>query len=622
MGRLSMPFNRQNWPIGFVYAALLAFVAWNGLPAQVISWDVLGYYLILPLTFIYNDPGLANSEPFLALVNGYEITDAFYQMIQTQPDQWVMKYPLGLAVLYAPFFAVGHLTAIVTGAPTDGLSAPYNLAMAIGSLLYSLIGIAFTFKILAKYFSFNTAASSLILTLLGSNWLITHGISMMMPHIPLFALTAGVVWQTPRWIDRPTAGNSIGLGALLGLAVLARPTEAWLAVVPFFWGMDGWSALKNRLQTLFARRVSATLLTAAVGIAIVLPQLLYWKWATGSFLYTEYGNAGEGLDLHSPHLSDFLFSFRKGWFVYTPLMAISMAGLPVLWRSHRKLFWPTAVFLAGAIYLAASWSTWWYAASFSQRPMVQVLPVMALPLAALMQWMHARTRTVFAIGCAILGLVFALNLFQSWQFAKGILPPDRITAEYYAASFLATSAPSNADDLLLINRSIASAPSHQPNSERYTPLQPLAVESPLDFVQKPGEQFSIAILPESEGNHHRMYVHFDRVTSSDHAFLVLDGWIKVRDTTALSRNTVVGSAFYRSASYAYHARALNEVILAPIDTGVWMPFRFTYLTPELRRKDDVVAMYFWRRDSGEIQLANIAITPFVERTSLQRTNRP
>ena len=621
MGRLSVRIKPSSWPVYAVFGAFLLFVAWNGVPRQIIAWDVLGYYLILPLTFIYHDPGLANADAFTALINDYQATDAFYQMIQTAESRWVMKYPLGMAVFYLPFFVLGHLTALLLGAPTDGLSAPYNAWMALGSVSYSFIGIYFTFRVLQRHFTVKSAAIALIVVLLGTNWLITHGISMMMPHIPLFATTAFVLWLTPLWLAAPTFQRSAALGAVLGLAALARPTEAWLAVVPLFWGMDGWTALKNRLHALFQHKLKYTLLTAAVGMAIVAPQFLYWKWATGSFLYTEYGNAGEGLDLNRPHLTEFLFSFRKGWLVYTPLMALALVGLIALWRRHRALFWPVALFIFGAIYLAASWSTWWYAASFSQRAMVQVLPVLALPLAALLEWTSSQKAAVRAAVFLPLAVGFALNTFQTWQFTQGILPPDRITKAYYKAVFLATEKPAGADALLLIDRSRAYPPSYAPAENGYRALPALSVLHPLPFEVDSAGQFAAAELPKSEGNYHQVFAHYDRITHADHAFLVLDGWIKVADTAALANNYVVGSAHYRKAPYAYHARPLNEVLLSAPDTGVWMPFRFTYLTPEFRRRDDVVTLYFWRRDTAHVILANVSVTPYI-RTNAFTTLSP
>ncbi len=615
MGRLNALRTHITWPVTLACALFMGFIAWNGLPNKVIAWDVLGYYLILPLTLIYNDPGLANAEPFMALINDYSLTDSFYQMIQTAPNRWVMKYPLGMAVLYGPFFALGHLFAWLSGDPTNGLSASYNLALVFGSVVYSCLGIFLSYKVLVRHFSRQAAAMGLFLILFGTNWLITHGISMMMPHIPLFTLTAAVLLVAPRWLALPSVKNSVLLGGCLGLTALARPTEAWLAVLPFFWGMDGWPALRKRLRWLFIDHRSTTLLVAAVGMAIVAPQFLYWKWATGNFLYTEYGNAGEGLDLNRPHLINFLFSFRKGWFVYTPLMAIAMLGYIAVWKNHRLLFWPCLLFTAGAIYLAASWSTWWYAASFSQRAMVQTLPVLAIPLTALVQLTLTQTRTLRTVVFGTIFLTAAFNLFQSWQFAVGILPPDRITAAYYQAAFLATSTPARAEDLLLIDRSRSYSPSHLPDTSAYMALKPLTIANPMPTVSQEGDSLLVAQLPNVE-YYDQLFMHFDRITDADHAFLVLDGWIRVRDTAALSRNHIVATANFRKKPYGYHARLLDELVVDSVAPNQWMPFRFTYLTPEFRRRDDAVSMYFWRHDTSELLLAHLSITPYVKRTSL------
>ena len=75
-------------------------------------------------------------------------------------------------------------------------------------------------------------------------------------------------------------------------------------------------------------------------ICIASIQLGYWKYTSGKFIINPYGasNAGEGLELLNPHLLEVLFSFRKGWFIYTPLMLFTLVGFKELYKNNKVLF--------------------------------------------------------------------------------------------------------------------------------------------------------------------------------------------------------------------------------------------------------------------------------------------
>ena len=67
---------------------------------NILSWDVFGYYLYLPLIFIYNDLGLANVSDIYDIIEKYNNTATFYQAVQSPTGNWVMKYSMGLSILY------------------------------------------------------------------------------------------------------------------------------------------------------------------------------------------------------------------------------------------------------------------------------------------------------------------------------------------------------------------------------------------------------------------------------------------------------------------------------------------------------------------------------------------
>jgi len=59
---------------------------------------------------------------------------------------------------------------------------------------------------------------------------------------------------------------------------------------------------------------------------------MYYKAGTGS--WWQDGYSGLGFDWLEPHLMDGLFSYRRGWLVYTPVMLFALIGvfqLPKQW---------------------------------------------------------------------------------------------------------------------------------------------------------------------------------------------------------------------------------------------------------------------------------------------------
>jgi len=94
----------------YVLIAILIALGWivfSHTPHKILSWDIFGYYLYLPFTFIYDDLGLRNFDVVRGIIDKYQNTMWFYQALPQADGVWVMKYPMGMAVLYSPWFFAG-----------------------------------------------------------------------------------------------------------------------------------------------------------------------------------------------------------------------------------------------------------------------------------------------------------------------------------------------------------------------------------------------------------------------------------------------------------------------------------------------------------------------------------
>lgn len=420
-------------------------------PSNVFSWDVFGYYLYLPATFIHHDPAIHDISWVEDARLMYDASTTLYQA-QEQPDGgWVLKYPVGLALLWSPFFMVGHLVAWMTGQSMDGFSAPYQWSIIAASLGFVAIGLHVLGRFLLMYFPDKVSALGVLLIGFGTNYLHQAVWSVGMPHIPLFALQALLLLYTVRWYRHGRTSDALLLAFNYGLLCLVRPSEVVFILIPLFYGVVGIPSLKARFAWWRARKIQLFMMFTLLA-ALASVQFVYWKVLTGKFLYMSYNNPGEGFEFLRPFVLELLLSYRKGWLLYTPLMALAIGGIWLLWRD-RSPWWPaiSAFFLVN-LYVVSSWSCWWYADSFGQRALVQSYAVMAVPLLYLLRrgWdMRSAGRALLS---ATVPAIVLLNLFQTYQAVNGIIHTSRMTKAAYLATFGKIAPPDGLGDLFLPER--------------------------------------------------------------------------------------------------------------------------------------------------------------------------
>ncbi|MEM1219537.1 MAG: hypothetical protein AAGH79_11515, partial [Bacteroidota bacterium] len=395
-----------------------------------ISWDVSGYYLYLPALFIYQD--LRDLEFFPKIMDTYRPATMMGQAFEHESGSYVMKYPLGQAIAYSPWFALGHFYAKNSAAyPADGFSYPYQVAISWGSLLMAFFGLTILRLVLLRFFSDGVTAIVLLSLVLSTNYLNYAAIDFALTHNYLFTYYALLLYAVIRWYEQPTWGWSILIALCLGLAALTRPTEIIACLIPVLWGWSRWSDWTkqwNIWQPHLPKLIGMILLVGLLGSL----QLIYWKYASGDWIVYSYQD--QGFSWLNPHVKNVLFSARKGWLVYTPYMALSLVGFFFWYRNQRPYFWAIFLFSVLNFWIVSAWDIWWYGGSFGQRAMVQSYALLALPLGAFWTWVLKKNWSTGLFGLITLGCVW-LNVLQTWQAHKGILDPEYMTKAYYWRTF-------------------------------------------------------------------------------------------------------------------------------------------------------------------------------------------
>lgn len=565
-------------------------------PQRALTWDVFGYYLYLPALVIHDDIALQDPAWLNELMERYEPSATLYQLVDVPDGKRVIKYGAGMAVLYAPFFLIAHVSAPLLGFPADGLSPPYPYMVAFGCLLYALLGLFVLRKVLLRFFSDAWTALLVLLIVLGTNYLqLTAWDGTLLTHTPLFLLYGLLLWATLEWHARPRVRTALLLGAMAGLITLVRPSEAVCLLIPLLWlptGPNGW----EQKRALLRRHFGQVVLAALACIAAASPQLFYWHAVTGDWIFYSYVNPGEGFDFFPPHIKDFLFSFRKGWLLYTPLMVLALAGVPLLWRKRREAFRAVLLFLLADLWVISAWSCWWYAGgSFSSRSLVPAYVVLAIPLGTCLQAIFSRKALHWPFGIGI-GLLVLLNLFQTWQWKQGILPKDRVTGAYYGAIFGRMHVPAGADTLLLVKRS-ASSVEHFTDEARYTSRELCH----YTFNDRPDSSFRFTPdAPWTPGPD----ITFAELTGQDHAWLRASARLWVGDSLPSAPPVMVMTFHHNGETYQYRTAEWNIPAGA---RNTWVPMSMDYLTPEVRYPKDNLKVYVWNEHGGPWRVDDLKV---------------
>lgn len=589
---MRLPRSPSWWVVVMLWCAfsfkVLTRPYWNAF-----AWDSFGYHLYLPALLPNGDPLLRDLSWVQAAHSEHDASPLLYQITERDGHR-VVRYTMGLALTWSPWYLMGHGLAKLTGQPADGYSGPYQWCVVCGVLFYFLIGLFWSRRALLSAFSEPVTAITLGVLLMGTNLIEQVLTNITGPHVVLFTLYAGVVHFTVRWHRAHAARDALALAVLCGLAALTRPTDAVSVLIPLLWGEGPRAVIRHGRQFL---------MVVCVMVLIGLPQLLYWFSATGMLFYDSYGNAGEGLDVLKPHTAAFLFSFRKGWWLYSPIMLVATIGIALLRDRWRMSFWAVSVFFIVNLWLVSSWTCWWYADSFGSRAMTGSYPVMALPLAAVVAWaMETRTRRAPVL--ASLGVLCGFSLFQYWQFTRGIIHPQRMTRPAYFAVLGRVSRPAGLDDLLLIDRG---SPEPDPRTHVRLPAAEALFRPP------PTDRDTVA--PWIMGALHAIRVDrehpftpairipYERLTAHDHVWVECAWRVLPLDTAARPWLSVVSAVEHGGRSYSYRAEDLK---LGP-RIGRWYTVNTFYLTPEVRDRQDTFVTYAWSRDTLPLLIAGPVI---------------
>ena len=365
---------------------------WNSIHQSTLSnaqkaahlWGISGYYMYLPGVIHQDIKSLSFKSQ---IIEEYGFSAEVFQAFQHKKSQnQVIQYPIGMAIVYTPFFVIGHLIAVVGDYPKDGFSIPYQAAIYWGSVFVSMLGLWFCRNNLLKYFEDKTTAVTLIAILFGTNYFTYATIYPEMPHNYLFTLYSILIAATIKWHEQPEFRSGTAIGACIGLASLVWVTEVIGLIIPLIWGIGYFKDVVPQLQRLIFH-FRKVLLAVFVGFVIGGLQLTYWKYVTDKFVINYYVTNAINW-WHEP--KQIMLKYWWIWISQNPILLFALIGFYFLWRQQRAIFWASLIYCAVQLYIGSTWNIWGSNHYSRQAATIHMYPILIFPLASFLNVAFAR----------------------------------------------------------------------------------------------------------------------------------------------------------------------------------------------------------------------------------------
>jgi len=405
---------------------------WQGADARhTIDGDGSGYYSYLTTVFRYKTTDFKSVYEYEKTRRGLDYMGHYFHEYN---GKIVNKYYAGTAVMMLPFYVMASVLSKLANMPVDGYNILFQYAAAFAAAFYLAIGLLLV-NALLKTFTIRKPIRVLTLLslLLGTNLFYYAFMHPAHSHVYSFAAIAGFAYFARLYMLHGNAKALYSMSLLLGLVALIRPTNLLLVLlIPFF--ATDFQIVKQRVTALFKKPL--LIFSALIFFLMFFSvQIIFNYLQTGEFILYTYKN--EGFHFLQPATWSFLFSYRKGFFIYTPLMLLLFSGFIVLFRQSKfQTYWLLG-FLIVLVYFLSSWWNWFFGDSFGMRAMIDYYPIFAILLAlGFSALSKIRAGKIFLT--LFLLLIVPLNLVQAYQYEVGILHPDSMNKDKYWHVFFKT----------------------------------------------------------------------------------------------------------------------------------------------------------------------------------------
>jgi hypothetical protein len=414
-----------------LFAVLFTINNYIGNVDRRISADGIGYYEYLPSLFIHHD---LNRKDFPVDVNHSKYTRVNeLDMYVDFKDRWVNKYPSGTALLQSPFFLATMVLTERTNTTDDGYQLVFQKSVFYAALFYLFLSLIFLKRLLLSYsISTPIIILSQVLLVFATSVLNYVNFESAFSHIySLFAISA-FLYVARIYFTQKKLTFFLWACLLLGLIFILRQVNILIFFfLPFVAG--SWSTFREGVVLLFKEK-KHLIAGIVLFFSVALIQFYLWYLQTGHFWVYSY--QGESFDFSNPELFNILFSYKKGLFVYTPILLFGILGVfYFVFKKEYFLFSSWIIFFGLLTYILSSWWSWYYGCSYGLRAYIDYYPIFFLPFALFLNQINRKSAIV-------LGLMsfsaIPISVIQTYQYKEYILHWIDMDKEKFWKVFLKT----------------------------------------------------------------------------------------------------------------------------------------------------------------------------------------
>ena len=419
---------------------LLFFLFVVSLPAvtaRLYSSDEIEYFSYLRSLWFDRDVSFENEYQYfydhhIAQTPDFHTT---FLELETATHHRINYGTIGCAILWAPFYGAADVVTRALragGRPVvaDGYSQPYLSAVAYGSAFYGFTAIVLSVAAARRLVSSHAFSSGLAVWF-GTPLLFYMYVAPPFSHAcSAFAVALFVtVWLKVRqtW----TVGGAVALGLAAALMAMVREQDIFCTLGP---------AVDFALALVKGKGIRDKGKGAVAGCAAFalgyLPQLIAYQVLNGFPRPSPL--VIRKMSWYSPHALQVLADPEHGFFLWTPLALLAIAGLIVLVAQPADIVDDRAieaddvsqvgmcmlVMIALQVYVSGAVESWTVAGAFGQRRFVAVTIFLVVGLAALRAVARSRAARLVTNGAVLLCVWW--NLALTAEFGTSMMDRQKL----------------------------------------------------------------------------------------------------------------------------------------------------------------------------------------------------
>lgn len=351
----------------------------------------------------------------------YRICDDPWGLAHTEQGDVINQWNPGPSIFWAPiliFDVATHHPALDSADRrfASGCMGPLAERAVRGSLIAGLLTVLIAFFVARRSLGEGPALFGAVAV--GVMSPLTYYATMLLSYGHAASAFGGAVvvlaWDRER--RRPSRYGWVWMGAAVGLAMLMRPQNGVLALLPLcLWLERAWGLARARDARGLARLVGWGCAFVAAMLIVFSPQIAQWWDSQGELFFLPQGR--HYMRWGAPRIAQVLFSTSNGLLVWSPILYLALAGWALLaWRKHtRSLGIPLIITFVAVTYVNASVFDWWGAIGFPGRRFDSMSVPFAIGIAAVAERIAEsfRARRALAPGALAAIVVVVLGAWST-----------------------------------------------------------------------------------------------------------------------------------------------------------------------------------------------------------------